>query len=167
MKKLFFIAALLIINFAANAQVSGSLNFGVFKPTYEGSESQIGFNVSAKYKINPKISVGANIGYFSKNDKDLEFKSSTMPIVGLVEYHITDKKVSPYLGLDFGMYNFGTSFLGIKSNESNLGLAPTFGINFAFSEKIGFNTNIKYHNIFTPEVSTKAIGLNAGLSIMF
>ncbi len=151
MKKLLFIAALILINFAAKSQVSASLNFGAFKPTYEGSESQIGFNISAKYKVNPKISVGANFGYFSKNDKDFDFKTSTMPIVGLVEYHLTDKKVSPYVGLDFGLYNLASSFFGFKSSDSYLGVAPTLGINLAISEKISFNVCAKYHNIFTPE----------------
>jgi hypothetical protein len=167
MKKLLFISALIFLGIKANAQVSGSANFGIFKPTYEGSESQVGFSISAKYKLNPKFAVGATFGSFSKNDKDFDMKTSTMPIVGLVEYHLSDKKVNPYLGLDFGLYNLSSSVFGFKYSDSYIGLAPTFGINFSISEKVAFNSNVKYHNIFTPEESTSALGINAGLSIKF
>jgi hypothetical protein len=149
-----------------NSQVSIGANLGVFKTLVENSDAQYGINLSGKFAINEKIRVGANLGYYFRSYDLLgsTMRSFTMPITGLFEYSFNDNDFSPYAGADIGLYRLGVSGGGESSALGYLGLAPVVGFNYAISDKLLINANLKYHFILTEVESTTAVGLNAGLT---
>lgn len=152
----------------SKAQMSVTANLGFINiPDYE--INLIGFNAAGKYSISEKLRVGLNLGVFIKSEDNSTL--SIMPITGLVEYSLTTNAFSPYIGADVGLYRIGTSYSYGGETESDsqmeLGLAPVVGFNFALSDKMSLNSNLKYHYIMTEGDAIGAIGLNAGLTFNF
>ncbi len=150
----------------SKAQMSVTANLGFLNfPDYEFT--QLGINLAGKYNISEKLRVGLNLGYFVKGEEGINL--FTMPITGLVEYSLSTNAFSPYLGADLGFYRTGISGDGASISTTNLGLAPVVGFNFALSDKMSLNSNLKYHYILGDEdiEATGAIGLNVGLAFNF
>jgi outer membrane protein W len=166
MKKLTILCLMGLSLIAVNevkAQVSVGANLGMFKAFSEGSDAEFGVNLVGKYEINDKIRVGANLGYFFKSYNDYgNYRVFTMPVTGLFEYSFNDNDFSPYAGADIGIYRFGISGGGQTSASSYLGMAPVVGGNYKLSDKLLINANVKFHYILS-EISTKALGINAGV----
>ncbi len=161
---LFCLFSMLIAGFnSARAQFSVGVNVGMIK--IEDFDALFGLNVSGKYSINDKMSVGLNLGHYFKSEEG--YSIFLQPITGLFEYSFTDNDFSPYAGLDVGFYRFGASFDGESEAESNLGFAPTAGVNYNLSDKLALNANFKYHYILFEGESSGAIGINAGVCFKF
>lgn len=153
------------------AQSAVGINLGMYKPSADGSDAQLGAQLSFKHSISDQIRIGANIGYYSKSSNEIlgiKYSYSTMPITGLFEYAFSDGDLAPYAGADLGIYRFGSKISGGSgSSNSNIGFAPVAGANYTLSDNLALNVNFKYHVIFFDGGNTSAIGLNAGAIISF
>jgi opacity protein-like surface antigen len=146
---------------SARAQFSVGVNAGLLK--FEDSEALFGLNFSGKYSINDKMRAGLNLGYYFDSEDGFSF--FVQPITGLFEYSFLDSDFSPYAGLDVGFYRVGFRFDGESEAESNLGFAPTAGVNYNLSDKLALNANFKYHYVLFEGESSGIIGVNAGVVI--
>ena len=173
MKKISKIIIGILLSFCftsqSNAQLSGGATLGLFNSFAQGADAQFGFNLYGKYEVTDNIRIGANLGYYFRGYETfgVKFRSFTTPITGLAEYSFTDNDLSPYAGINIGIYRAGTSGNGNSLAVSDFGLAPVVGINYSLSRDLLVNGNVKYHYAFTDFESTSVIGVNVGLSYQF
>lgn len=134
-----------------------------------------GGTLTLRYGIGEKIRVGANLGYFVKNEKDadLDISASTswVPITGTFEYSFGGESFSPYAGLDLGLYRLGVSIGADGENltisDSYFGLAPTLGLMYNLSDNLALNANAKYHYVLADDDAQSLIGIGAGIVFKF
>ncbi len=161
MKKLLILSLFLGAFYAKNfAQISGGATLG---PMISDGEAIFGLTLNGKYELSDKLKVGANLGFFSKNQDFLgtSVRTSIMPFSGLIEYKLIENKLNPYTGLDLGFYRFGIAGF----SATYLGLAPTAGVNYEIDDKLSINGNFKYHYIMSSDLSSAGIiNINAGIS---
>ena len=87
-----------------------------------------------------------------------------MPLALSGEYSFSTEKVSPYVGLDLGIYRSGLSGGGESLwFDSMLNVAPKAGLNIGLSDSYGLNVHAKYHLLKYEDVSTNAISINFGV----
>jgi hypothetical protein len=167
MKKLvvfaMFCFALLSSN-ESKAQVSGSVTAGFLK--FSDADPMFGWNLAGKYNINDDIRVGLNVGRYSV-DFIGDAKYFIMPITGLFEYSFSQEKISPYAGIDLGLYRSGVSGGSTTISSTSFGFAPAAGLNYGINEKLSLNANAKYNVILFEGDSGSAFGLNAGVVYNF
>ena len=169
----FLLTSLLFLN-TAKGQTSVGLNFGTFIPLPSNADNSAhyGVNLSGKYKLNSKLRIGANFGYYYKNYNNSQFfgtslTSFIMPITGLLEYSFTDNDFSPYLGVDLGLYRVGVSSGSMSLAVSGFGAAPVAGFNYNLSDNFAINTHVKYHVLMVEAQTAKAVSINAGVAYKF
>lgn len=155
MKKLLIIGLILFTSMNLKAQEIGA-GIAFFKP--EDGTSLTGINLFGKKEIKEKIRVGINLSYFS------ETGYSIMPITGLVEYKFNKEKLSPFSGLEAGLYRSAISIFGITASTTNLGFAPVAGLDYTLTDKLNANLTAKYHYIMFEGGSSTALGFNIGIA---
>jgi len=134
-----------------------------------------GGTLTLRYGIGENIRVGANLGYFVKNEKDadLDISASTswVPITGTFEYSFGGESFSPYAGLDLGLYRLGVSVdadvANVTISDSYFGLAPTLGVMYNLSDNLALNANAKYHYVLAEDEAQSLIGIGAGIVFKF
>lgn len=139
----------------AKGQMTGGVSIGTLgiKEFYF-----YGINLCGKYAINEKLRAGANIGYYS-----LIFISVT-PITGLIEYSFNERDISPYAGIELGLYRLG---IFVTQGQFTYGGAAVGGVDFHVSRKTAINVNAKYNMIMVEGKQFGGIGVNAGLVFNF
>ena len=167
MKKVFQIVFAAIIMLAAHssfAQVSVSAGIGLFK--FDDLDGEIGPQVAVNYNVSEKLRIGANLGYYSKSETIAgeKYSSLSMPIALSSEYSFSTEKISPYVGLDLGIYKFGAKIGGTTDmSDSFLNFASKAGLNIGLSDSFGLNVHAKYHLLKYEDFSTNAISINLGV----
>jgi outer membrane protein W len=167
MKKLIQLAFAATLIFAAQssfAQVSVSAGTGMFKG--EDADGQIGLQMAFNYNVSDKIRIGANLGSYSKSETSggEKFSYRSMPVALSGEYSFSTEKVSPYVGLDLGIFRVGYSGGGSTEwFDSWLNLAPKAGLNVGLSDSFGLNVHAKYHLLKYEDFSTSGISFNLGV----
>ena len=167
MKKLIQLAFAATLIFAAQssfAQVSVSAGTGMFKG--EDADGQIGLQMAVNYNVSDKIRIGASLGYYSKSYTDGGDKLSvlSMPLALSGEYSFSTEKVSPYVGLEFGILRPGFKGDGTTVwGDSWLNVAPKAGLNIGLSDSFGLNVHAKYHYLKWEDYNTSGISLNLGV----
>lgn len=165
MKKLVLsVATALLFAFGGNAQIQVGATTGLMRFSAAGTSSAInylGVSVQGKYEISDVLRVGANIGYYGKSESGAS--SSVMPITGLAEYTHKMDKLTPFGGVELGLYRNAVSFSGMTVSTTNLGFAPVVGAEYEINEQLNILGNVKYNYILTSGASTSALGLNIGV----
>jgi hypothetical protein len=123
----------------------------------------LGFNLAAKYKVWKGLVVGIDYGYFGfgPESNGANYKVSYSSYMGSLEYQLLKNKFKPYIGVDVGVYNWHTvTTIDLSSsggnqdlirNEFYFGFAPTVGANYALSERINLNANLKLNTVIIRE----------------
>jgi opacity protein-like surface antigen len=167
MKKLvlfgMFCFALLSSN-ESKAQVSGSVTAGLLK--FSDIDPMFGWNLAGKYNVNDDIRVGLNLGRYTVSFFE-DAKFFIMTITGLFEYSFSEEKISPYAGIDLGLYRSGISGGSVTLSSTSFGFAPAAGLNFGINDNLSLNANAKYNVILFEGESDSAFGLNAGVVYKF
>jgi opacity protein-like surface antigen len=117
-----------------------------------------GFNLSVKKEIKEKVRAGVNLSYFTESGVTL------MPISGLIEYKFNTDKLSPFAGVEAGIYRTSFSIFGVTASTSNIGFAPVCGFDYTLTDKINANVTAKYHYIMVEGGSMTALGVNIGIA---
>lgn len=179
----------------ASAQLSLDLNAGYGVPTEDGSSGIWGGGLALKYFVSPKVAIGARVRTYAETIKQEgsglsglsgELQSASIPLMGTVEYHPTTTRLNPYIGLEAGIIrtalNANISFNGQKvyddtSGETNVGVAPKFGLGFNITPGIALMAEALYNVSFGKnqagdtqynlESSSKFLTVHAGLSFTF
>ncbi len=175
MKRIYWIGLITAITMlfsgkASQAQVSGLLEGGMMQFTRtETGVTQIGLQITGKYAFNDNFRMGANLGYYLRNQQDTylgTYNTYTMPVTVLAEIVFFRHDFSPYAGADAGIYRQGRTGTGATS-DIYTGFAPLIGFDYTVSESFRLNANFKYHFIFSELHSTNALGVNAGVIFDF
>ncbi|MEI6683713.1 MAG: outer membrane beta-barrel protein [Bacteroidota bacterium] len=172
---LFFVA----LAFGAAAQFNSGVNVGLVIPTGDMSDVlKLGFggHINASYVIADHLPIGLNVGYEhfpgpSETVHGITVTSSAtiVPVTAFLQYRITDSKVQPFLGSDFGMYletaKATASGISASTSQTHFGIAPTLGVLISMSDQIALDVHGKYNMIFYSGGSDKYIGINVGIII--
>lgn len=142
-KTLLTFVLILSVNLCTQAQHRLGISVG---PAIVNSKAGFGFSGHYRYVIK-NVRLGFNAGYYSINSYNI------LPVTASAEYYFSGK-VAPYLGADFGVYS--------HTGGTNLGIAPTGGLQFPVTKNMAFQVNFKYH-VMLSDGATNYIGLNAGL----
>lgn len=169
-------ALLCALGLSAYGQLSLGGNLNVNLPQGDfGDEFKTGYGATAtvRYGLNERINIGLNLGIQAFNGKanHLFYEDASVrfvPITGVFEFNLLTGKLKPYLGADLGLYNYKVKYKGgsvgtYEKSETDLGMAPTFGLNFGMADNLDLNFNIKYHVVFNEGTNATFIGLGAGL----
>ncbi len=169
-----FLVSLFLLGNNAQAQIAFGANAGIALPlgTFgDGSSMGIGGGLSGHYFINPKFSVGANISYTSFGYKDvagvkIDGSTGILGFAPCVNYYFTEEGFRPYVGLDLGYYSVNSSVTvfgqSISASKGYLGLAPTVGFLYGFSDNLSLNVNVKYGMILS-DPSATYLPINVGI----
>jgi len=156
-----------------------------------------GGGLNAKYMVNKNIGVGLGAGYYTfgaKSEHLNELKNelidengvgnidnikdnfAIIPIVGKFSYYFGQNAFKPYVGVDLGLYMLRESLnaesdgqSGSNSSSTNkFGFAPVIGFEYALSNNLGLDVNVKYHEIFSDGSNgISSLGVNVGLVYSF
>jgi hypothetical protein len=166
MKIFFTCITILLLGFKSSAQFSVGANLGTMKilnSAYDGL--LFGGNLTGKYGINKKMNVGINLGYSTKSYYGERL--FIQPITGLFEYNFSQNKISPYAGVDLGLYRYGYNYSGYTYAESYFGFALCGGANYSISEKLKLNSNLTFNYILSSWESLPMLGINVGVIYCF
>jgi hypothetical protein len=167
MKKLVqfaFVATLLFAAQSSFAQVSVSAGVGLFK--FDDFVGEIGPQVAVNFNVSEKLRIGANLGYYTHSETFAgeKYSSISMPVALSSEYSFSTEKISPYVGLDLGIFKFGARSAGTtEMSDSFLNFASKAGVNIGLSDSFGLNVHAKYHLLKYEDYSTNAISINLGV----
>lgn len=166
-----FLVSLFVLGNNAQAQIALGANVGVAVPlgTF-GDACTLGFGggVSGHYFVSPNLSIGANISYTSFGYKDVggvKFDGS-FNILGFaptINYYFTEEGFRPYVGTDLGYYNLSQSFGSGSISKGYIGLAPTVGFLYGFSDNLSLNVNLKYGIVLSDPNSLSYLPVNVGI----
>lgn len=179
----------------ASAQASLDLTAGYGVPTEGGSGGIWGGGLGLKFFVSPKVAIGARVRAYTETIRengsslsglDGKLKSTSLPIMGTIEYHATTTKLHPYIGLEAGairtVLNSNISFNGQNvyddtSVESNVGVAPKLGLGFDIAPglslmaealyNVSFGKNQAGNTEYNLESSSRFLTVHAGLSFNF
>ncbi len=167
MKKLIQLAFAATLIFAAQssfAQVSVSAGVGLLK--FEDADGEIGPQFAFNYNVSDKLRIGASLGYYTHSEKigGEKYSSISMPVALSGEYAFSTEKISPYVGLEFGILRPGFKGDGTTVwGDSWLNVAPKAGLNIGLSDSFGLNVHAKYHYLKWEDYNTSGISLNLGV----
>ena len=160
MKPLFF-SAIFVLGFITSsfaqvslgAHVAPAFPLGTFGNT---AQTGFGFDVEARYSSSSvPTMVSASIGLHSfalmSGGMNSGLNYNITPITFSLLYLLSEEAIQPYLGLGVGINRIAYEAGGFNVSDSHFGVAPTFGIQYASSEQIRFDANIKYQLIFANE----------------
>ncbi len=113
------------------------------------------------------LSLGAKVGYLkfpSKNNStDLNYTEiALLPVKGNFEIYLLTRGIKPFIGIDFGYYNFN---VGQKDQQGNtryhqkgyLGYAPLIGIGFGLLEHLDLNITGRMERIYSSDQNDQAV----------
>jgi hypothetical protein len=173
MRLLYILSFLIIISNLSNsfAQIGAGAQLGIFNPVGENSgDASFGLNVPVRIGVTDEINVGVNLGYYFQRDQVLGITSTTYaaPLLASVDYQFGDSDFTPYASFDAGFYIFGFNTSFGSGSSSEFGIAPGAGGNYAISDQLMFDINLKYHLIFIDGPNnSSAIGANLGVIYYF
>jgi len=158
--------------------LNGGILYPIIKDKVEGVNNYLFFGggISAEYLVTPNVGIGLSAGYYGYQVK-LEGGTHTeyiMPVALTGKYYFLTKSIQPYLGIDAGLYNWGSkdTYNGESESgsESFWGLAPVLGLQFKLSKTLALDINAKGNLIFPKEKGAelaKFLGVNVGLVYSF
>ena len=170
-KRIAVLAALALFTVGAGAQIKVGANAAIGIPMGDlGDVYSTGFGggISGKYMINDNMAAGASFNYISLGSDNDAMEYSIMPIVANFSYYFGTEGFKPYAGLDLGVfmskYKIDLGFLGSsETSTSDLGFAPVIGCEYAFTDAIALDANLKYNYIMTEGDASTLLGINIGI----
>ncbi|GAB4044936.1 OmpW family outer membrane protein [Spirosoma jeollabukense] len=185
---LFLLLSALLLSSQAQAQFQVNVNGNYLAPTESGSSFSDGLwggGVTLRYFVSPKLAVGLNGRYFTKTNSAsfdpgtggglVKASLNILMVTGQAEYFFSESALRPYVGVEAGLYRAGASLeissgaQGLKSSDSdsNFGVAPKVGLQYAISPAFGLNADAGYHLIFGDGSTGKWLLLGAGVYFRF
>jgi opacity protein-like surface antigen len=133
-----------------------------------GYNTGFGFNLSGKYFVTEDVAFGLNFGYNHFGTDWDDISCSMMPITALAEYHMKGDIVSPYMGIDLGLYNVGTKWVfgnsKMSDSELDFGFAPKAGIAYNLSDNLTISGELKWNYVMVDNDDADWLGLNIGIA---
>lgn len=172
-KRIAVLAALTFLSVAASAQIKIGADLNVGMPTSSdfGDYAGTGFGggINAKYMFNENMGAGLGFSYLSFPGKDFAdgINFTIMPITANFTYYFMTETLKPYAGIDLGLYTASSDADGAES-ESDFGFAPVVGMEYAFTDALALNVNLKYNYIMSKDddkgtEDTSFLGINVGI----
>lgn len=185
MKKLVIFLLLINVAVASYAQVRLSPGLILSSPSSSTYSFALGTGMGVNYIINKKVSFGIYGSYehfFNANgwedkwmeDWGYEYRDNNRNVSQFrvnFHYYFGDKLVRPYVGCDLGVtkqyiyYEYKDSYYGwlhVDNTETSLGFSPILGLEISLSDRIFFDTLLKYNGFDVSYLSCKI-----GLSFIF
>jgi outer membrane protein W len=96
-------------------------------------------------------------------------------VTGQAEYFFSESALRPYAGIEAGLYRAaatveitaGSGTFKASDSDSQFGLAPKVGLQYALSPMLGVNADAGYHIIFGNGETGKSLLLGAGVYLVF
>lgn len=171
MLKRFLLLPLILLSLTSYSQVGIKGGFSFAQTIVKNTNGTFypGFDLGVTYNFTDNLR-GELLyeGLFNGNNSGISKSTSwIMPITAGVDYSFLNGSVHPFVGLNLGYYNLGSSFRigGVHSSgsTSSFGLFPKVGINYEFSDNLLLDVTAKYHLIFQSNNTGMAFGMNIGI----
>jgi outer membrane protein W len=182
---LLLVVSTLLLSSQAQAQFQVNLNGNYLVPTESGasfSDGLWGGGVTLRYFVNPNLAIGVNGRYFTKSNSasfdpgggfgaSLKASINLLMVTGQAEYFFSESALRPYVGLEAGLYRAaanveitgGGQTVKSSDSDSQFGLAPKVGLQYAISPALGVNADAGYHIVFGNGDTGKSLLLGAGV----
>ena len=185
---LLLIVCAFLLSSQAQAQFQMNVNGNYLVPTESGSSFSDGLwggGLTLRYFVSPKLAVGLNGRYFTKSNSVnfdpgiggglIKASLNILMVTGQAEYFFTESALRPYVGVEAGLYRAGSTVeitsgaqtLKSSDSDSNFGVAPKVGLQYAISPAFGVNADAGYHLIFGNGGTGKWLLLGAGVYFRF
>ncbi|GAB3790686.1 hypothetical protein GCM10028818_61150 [Spirosoma horti] len=188
---LVLVVSALLLSGQAKAQFQANVTGNYLAPTESGSSFSDGVwggGVTLRYFLSPNLAVGVNGRYFTtKNSASFDLgpgpgvvgsakaSANLLMVTGQAEYFFSTSALRPYVGVEAGLYRAaaraeisnGYQTLKFSDSNSNFGVAPKVGLQYAISPAFGVNADAGYHIVFSDGETGKSLLLGAGVYFMF
>ncbi|TDB63426.1 outer membrane beta-barrel protein [Arundinibacter roseus] len=174
------------------AQLSVEANAGYGLPTETGSAGVWGGGVAVKYYLNSQMAFGVRGRLYAEsiqqsgNGISGSLTAVNIPIMGMFEYHFSERDLHPYVGMEAGVIRSALTadisfnrqqFYNDTVSDLHLGVAPKAGVGYDLTQgltamaeviyTVGFGKNQAGNTQFNLESASRFLTVHAGLSFTF